>query len=333
MLRRSLLATAISMGTAVAAVAAVGLAASPATAATTYTLQTFPDQGFSSVYSLINGAQSSIDMTMYELSDTTAEDDLAAAAKRGVDVRVILDQAEKSTNAAAFKYLNAHDVDAVYSSTAYTFTHQKTITVDGTTSDILTANLTSKYYSTTRDFGVVDTDANDIAAIVKVFNADFAHKSVAPGDGDDLVWSPTDSQAHLLALINGATTSLSLFEEEMSDSAIINALVSAAKRGVDVQLVGENEDGDYDSEYDTLAAAGVHISYYSSSTGFYIHAKVIEADYGTSAAKVFIGSENATDNSLNDNRELGLIISTPAILSSIEATFSTDFSDGTPWTG
>jgi cardiolipin synthase A/B len=111
MLRRSLLATAISMGTAVAAVAAVGLAASPASAVATYTLQTFPDQGFSSVYSLINGAQKSINMTMYELADTTAEDDLAAAAARGVDVRVILDQAEKSTNAAAFKFLNARQPD------------------------------------------------------------------------------------------------------------------------------------------------------------------------------------------------------------------------------
>ena len=332
MLRRSLLATAISMGTAVAAVAAFGLAASPASAAATYTLQTFPDQGFSSVYSLINGAQKSINMTMYELADTTAENDLTAAAARGVDVRVILDQAEKSTNAAAFKLLNANGVDAVYSSTAYTFTHQKTIVVDGSTADILTANLTSKFYSTTRDFGVVDTDAADISAITTVFNADFAHKAVTPGDGDDLVWSPTDSQTHLLAVINGATASLRLFEEEMSDTAVINALVSAAKRGVDVQLTGENEDGEYDSEYTKLADAGVHISYYSSSTGFYIHAKVIEADFGTSAARAFIGSENVTANSLNDNRELGLIVSTPAILSSVEAAFSTDFAGGTPFT-
>ena len=331
MLRRCLLATAISMGTAVAAVAAVGLAASPASAAATYTLQTFPDQGFSSVYGLINGAQKSINMTMYELADTTAENDLTAAAARGVDVRVILDQAEKSTNAAAFKLLNANGVDAVYSSTAYTFTHQKTITVDGTTADILTANLTSKFYSTTRDFGVVDTDAADISAITTVFNADFAHKAVTPGDGDDLVWSPTDSQTHLLAVINGATASLRLFEEEMSDTAVINALVSAAKRGVDVQLTGENEDGEYDSAYAKLARAGIHISYYSSSTGFYIHGKVIEADYGTSHAKVFIGSENFSSTSLNDNRELGLITSNHAVLAAIASTFAADFRSGKHW--
>ena len=48
-----------------------------------------PAAGFSPVYSLVNGARRSIDVTMYEFSDTTAEHDLAAAAKRGVRVRVI----------------------------------------------------------------------------------------------------------------------------------------------------------------------------------------------------------------------------------------------------
>src|SRR5579871_6281653 len=50
-----------------------------------------PRAGLSAIYKLINGARSSIDLTMYELIDSTAEGDLAAAAKRGVDVRVILD--------------------------------------------------------------------------------------------------------------------------------------------------------------------------------------------------------------------------------------------------
>jgi len=39
---------------------------------------------------------------MYEFSDTTAEHDLAAAAKRGVRVRVILDHREKSVNSHAY---------------------------------------------------------------------------------------------------------------------------------------------------------------------------------------------------------------------------------------
>ena len=39
-----------------------------------------PGAGFSPVYDLINGARHSIDVTMYEFADTTAEHDLAAAA-------------------------------------------------------------------------------------------------------------------------------------------------------------------------------------------------------------------------------------------------------------
>jgi phosphatidylserine/phosphatidylglycerophosphate/cardiolipin synthase-like enzyme len=63
-----------------------------------------PGAGFSSVYNLIDGAKRSIDVTMYEFSDTTAEHDLAAAAKRGVHVHVILDQREHSENSAAYSY-------------------------------------------------------------------------------------------------------------------------------------------------------------------------------------------------------------------------------------
>ena len=56
------------------------------------------------------------------------------------------------------------------------------------------------------------------------------------------------------------------------------------------------------------------------------------ADYGTSTAKVFLGSENFSDNSLNDNRELGLIISDPAVLSGVESAFNADFGQTTSGT-
>jgi phosphatidylserine/phosphatidylglycerophosphate/cardiolipin synthase-like enzyme len=290
-----------------------------------------PGAGFSSVYNLINGAKRSIDVTMYEFSDTTAEHDLAAAAKRGVHVHVILDRRERSENSAAYSYFGSHAVKVTWSSPKYRYTHQKTLVVDGSEAVIMTANLTSRYYTTSRDFLVVDTNRADVAAITAVFNADFTHTAVRPGDGSDLAWSPTDSQGKLLSLINGATSSLRIYSEEMGDTTVENALIRAAKRGVDVQVCGENESGEYDSAYSRLARAGIHISYYNSPTGFYIHGKVIEADYGTAHAKVFIGSENFSKTSLNDNRELGLIISSHAVMSAIASTFAPDFRNGQHW--
>jgi cardiolipin synthase len=290
-----------------------------------------PAAGFSPVYGLINGARHSIDVTMYEFADTTAEHDLTAAAKRGVQVHVILDDREKSLNSNTFSYLSSHRVKVVWSSSRFTYTHQKTVVIDGSKAVIMTANLTSRYYPTSRDFLVVDTNRADVAAITTVFDADFAHRTVRPGDGADLVWSPTDAQEKLLALINGATSSLRIYSEEMGDTTVENALIRAAKRGVNVQVCGENEDGEYDSAYSKLARAGVRISYYSSSTGFYIHGKVIEADYGTGHARMFAGSENFSRTSLDDNRELGLIISDHAALSAMARTFAADFGNGHHW--
>ncbi len=43
----------------------------PASGTTTYTLVTEPDQALTPIYNLLSSAKKSIDMTMYELSDTT----------------------------------------------------------------------------------------------------------------------------------------------------------------------------------------------------------------------------------------------------------------------
>jgi cardiolipin synthase A/B len=340
MFHRGLLRSVLAAATVLVATAGVTLTASVGHAAvrpaqsssSDFTLYTEPNAGFTWLYDQINDATTSIDMTMYELSDTTAEEDLVAAEARGVDVRVILDEREESTNEAAYDYLTENGVSVVWSWDKYYYTHEKSIVFDGATADVMTLNLTSEYYSTSRDFAVVDTDANDVAAIVKVFNADYAHESVTPGAGDDLVWSPTTSETDLLDLINDAQYSLQIFSEEMDDSTVVDALCDAAEDGVTVQLVGENEDGEYNSEYNELYDCGVQISYYSSSTGFYIHGKVILADYGESTAKIFIGSQNFSNTSLTENRELGLIINNSAIESSVNSDFNTDFAGGTKWT-
>ncbi|MEY9859173.1 hypothetical protein ABH935_004801 [Catenulispora sp. GAS73] len=321
------------LGVVATATAASGAMLAPAAhAAGTYSLLILPDQGENAIYSFINSATKTVDVTMYELRDTTITTALVNKQKAGVQVRVILDGKQTSVNSAAYSALQAGGVPVVYSSSAFTYTHQKTITVDGATSWISTGNLDSTYYATSRDYSVFDTDQNDVAAVEQVFGADFTDTSITPGDGDNLVWSPTDSQTHLLALINGATKTLDVQEEEFGDPALVSAIVAAAQRGVTVRCVLENTGGKYNSQISQVEAAGVKVTQYTSQTGFYIHAKAIVADYGTSNAKVFQGSENFSDNSLNHNRELGLIISDSGVLTGIENTFTADFNQ-TPSNG
>ncbi|MBO0843524.1 MAG: hypothetical protein J2O46_10085, partial [Nocardioides sp.] len=317
-LLRSRLAVASVLGAGLTALAPVG---GGAHAASAYTLEVLPDAGESKIYSFINSATSTLDMTMYELRDTTMVNDLIARSNAGVKVRVILDSQHTSVNSAAYSSLQSAGVPVTYSSSAFTYTHQKTITVDGAESYISTGNMDTTYYSTSRDYGVFDTNASDVSAIEAVFAADFAKTSITPSDGADLVWSPTDSQSQILALINGAQHSLDIEQEEFGYATVVNAIVAAENRGVTVRVVSEDESGEYDSQLAQVTAAGGSVSTYSDPNGYYIHAKAIVADAGTSTAKIFLGSENFSSNSLNNNRELGLIISDSAVISGVESAF------------
>ncbi|MEU3353812.1 phospholipase D-like domain-containing protein [Streptomyces sp. NPDC037389] len=296
----------------------------------TYSLLVFPDQSHGAVRDLIRSATASVDVTMYELDDTEVVDALVNRERAGVAVRVILDGKHPSVNGPAFQALGAAGVGVVYSSPDFVYTHQKSITVDRAKSLILTGNLDAKYYATGRDYGVVDTDAADVAAMEQAFDADYAHTAVTPSDGNNLLWSPTDSQDRLLALINGALHSLDLEQLEFGDSALVDAVVAARNRGVSVRVVGMNPDR-YGSYFDQVKDAGGTVVTFSSTEGLYIHAKAIVADYGTASAKVFAGSQNFSDNSLNNNRELGLIVDDAGVLNGIESTFKTDFANGTPY--
>jgi cardiolipin synthase A/B len=292
---------------------------------------TEPQAGIGPIYRLITGARHSVDLTMYELRDPTAEADLAADAARGVDVRVILDRnLEQSRNTAAYDYLAARHVHVVWAPAGTTY-HQKTLTVDGATSVIMTLNMVAEDYPDTRDFAVVDTDRADVAAIVATFDADFSGHAVRPPDGADLVWSPTNAAASVLAVIQGARHSLAVENEEMDDSTVTSALAAAAGRGVDVTIT-MTADSEWDEAFSELTRDGVHIRLYpDSSRALYIHAKAIVADAGLPGRQALVGSQNFSVASLDYNRELGIRTASPAVIAAVSAALTRDYAQATPY--
>jgi phosphatidylserine/phosphatidylglycerophosphate/cardiolipin synthase-like enzyme len=168
-----------------------------------------------------------------------------------------------------------------------------------------------------------------VSAIERVFNADYKHSSVTPSDGDNLLWSPTDAESRLLSVINGATTTLDVEEEEFSDTALTDAIAARAAAGVTVRVVVEDPSS-YASEVSDVDSSGGSVAGYSGSTGTYIHAKAIVADYGLSTQQVEVGSMNFSTNSVGSNRELGIILTDQAVADTIENHFNGDFANGTP---
>ena len=68
-------------------------------------------------------------------------------------------------------------------------------------------------------------------------------------------------------------------------------------------------------------------TYKNSTRTLYIHAKIVDVD----GKRVFLGSENFSVGSLQRNRELGLITTSPSILASIGKAVASDFAGATPW--
>ncbi len=301
-------------------------------AVATPTLYLEPDAGFTWLYTLINNARTTIDMTMYELVDPTASADLVAACGRGVKVRVILDQnLEKTANTPVYNQLAAAGPNCAvaWANPHFGATHQKTLILDGTEAVVLSANLTSRYYADTRDMALTDTDPADVGSIEATFDSDFGSTDPdpdVPGVGHNLIWSPTTAQGDLVSLIATAKKTLLVENEELGAAVIVDALADACKRGVQVHLAMTDTNPNYHPNYATLEAAGcgVHIGADDDDT-LYIHAKALVADTGTPAAIGYVGSINFTNASMNGNRELGLYVHDPNLLSQIGTSITGDY--------
>ena len=232
-----------------AAVVVAGLAIPAAAGASPvyYRLVQYPQAGFSGFYTQINAARRSIDMEMYELSDPLAERDLAKAARRGVTVRVLLDRDYSGSyvNGSAYQYLRSHGVQVRWAPAHYIF-HIKATTFDDRSSDVSTANLTSRYYATTRDAEVIDTDPTQVGAIEATFANDWraapngtprSQTVQAPG----LLWSPNtaagSAETAMVAEIDAARHSVGFESEELSDVPVYQALAADARRGVLCRIV------------------------------------------------------------------------------------------------
>lgn len=289
-----------------------------------------PDAGLAPVYALLRSARRSVDVEIYELEDDQAAAILAADARRGVRVRVLLDAHYVGRyNEPAYAYLRARGVAVRWAPTQFDVTHEKAIVVDRRVAAIMTMNLTARYFSSSREFIALDGGRVDVAAVESTFADDWANGGLPPSSPSDLVWSP-GAQDALVALIASARRELLIENEEMSDQAVIDALQAAARRGVRVEVVMTRQ-SEWTSAFNALARAGVVVRTYAYSAPLYIHAKAIVVDPGSPHARVFVGSQNFSVASLLYNRELGLITSRPAIVARVAAVIRGDGDGATLW--
>ena len=284
-----------------------------------------PSDKAGALLAAIQGATTSVHMTMYLLDDTRFIDALIARHAAGRDVKVILNASfpqGAGTNQKAFNTLKAAGVAVVWAPTTFTLTHEKTVLVDGASAWIMTMNLATTS-SQNREFLALDTDAVDVKEAEAIFAADFANTAIVPTG--NLLVAPFNARERLVQLIQSAKTSIDVEGEELSDYKIVAALAAAAKVGANVRVVISDNppSAAQGTAVAQLKAAGVHLV----SVGRpYIHAKALVAD----GAQAYVGSENFTAASLQHNRELGLITTNAASVTKVAKVIAQDFVGGTP---
>jgi cardiolipin synthase A/B len=309
--------------TVLAALAGCGLGppTAPTPAGRPIALLIEPDAGAESILDLVGAARSSVWMEMYLLTDARAIAALAGRARAGCDVRVILEPApylNEDANRPAFAELTAAGALVRWATPRFSYTHAKTLIIDHARLVVMTLNLTGAGLGGNREYVAVDDDAGDVAAAEAIFVADETG-DVATAAGR-LVTSPDASRAALTGLIAQATSSLSIETEELTDQAIVGALLSARARDVAVTFVWPGPP-DLGGGFARLAAAGAIVRAVTDPT---IHAKVVVAD----GRSLYLGSANFTPTSLDRNRELGLRLDDVDVARRVAATVADDAARG-----
>lgn len=285
-----------------------------------------PDDGADPVVDEFLAAACTIDVSVYILSDEIIIESLAAAASRGVRVRLMLEEFPFGGGGGQVEvkeHLEQRGVEVRWSASSIRFSHAKYAVIDRQVALIMNQNLTAAAFTNNREFGVTTTERASVDQAQEIFDRDWRHDPLDDPDGP-LIASPTNSRERLLALVDNADQSIDFYAEVIRDGEIVAALGAAEARGVAVRLIvdASMDEGTQDLAA-TLSEDGVEIRL---ANNLYVHAKLMVIDNELAV----VGSQNVTPTSLDDNRELAIVAADPLILERCAAIFERDWQRASP---
>ena len=291
-------------------------------------LLVMPDDGAEAVVALIDQAQSQLLIKQFKLQSEAVEQALLHAQQRGVRIRVMLNPHTSGGdrwNDEAYALLQGWGVEVAWTSERFPVTHEKSMVIDGHAALIATFNLSDKYFTETRDYGVISQDPLVIEQVVAGFEADWERRAFDPRLDVGLVWSNVHSRGQMARVIDSAQESLRIQHPKFVDAVILERLVAAKQRGVKVRVLcgGKHGLSDWDV-YDTFSSlrllehAGVKIR---RQKQLKLHAKLILVD----EQAAMTGSMNIDRSAFDVRRELGIEIDAKDVIRRLEAVFEADW--------
>lgn len=268
-----------------------------------------PDAGIAPVVQAISRARKSIDVCIFRLDRKEIEEALAASVTRGVRVRALIAHTNSGGDARLRKLeqrLLAEGVMVTRTSDELVRYHGKYMVADDTL-HLFGFNFTKSDISKSRSFAVATKDVRSVKEASKVFEADMMRQTYEPSSSN-LVVSPETARAALGRFLGGARKELAIYDVKLQDPEMIRILRERVKRGVRVRIIGSLK-----GSIDDVAVKRLE--------GLRLHVRATIRD-GTRA---FVGSQSLRALELDGRREMGLLISNPAVTRQLMQVFETDW--------
>lgn len=287
-----------------------------------------PDEGVEPVRELIASAQRSLLIKQFTFTDETVIEAVVERKKAGVAVRVMLNPARSGgdrANDETFATFEAAGIAVAWTNPKFYVTHEKSVVVDESVALVATFNMCEKYFTRTRDYGVITSDPSHVAQIVEVFDADWQRGEWTPPTYDGLLWSNSNSRLHMARFIDTAQHRLAIQHPKYVDAVILDHIAAAAGRGVNVHVLCGGRHGISDDDVlDTFASLrtlrrfGVKVR---KQKNLRVHAKLLIAD----DARALVGSMNIDRSAFDLRRELGIAVEQEDVVARLQAVFDSDW--------
>lgn len=292
---------------------------------TNLTLFTQPESGREFLLEKLDGAQKEILLKVYLLSDKDVIASLIRAKVRGVHVVVMLEEhpfGGGNLNSKTEKELKDAGVDIGWTSPDFPLSHEKSVVIDQTYVFILNQNLTTSSFTKNREYNILDTNPEDVQEVRKMFIADWERKSYTASSSSLLI-SPLTARSGIEDLIRQCTKTIDIEIEILTDDTLTQLLgEQMGKCAIRVITPTFTQISSNKESMLSLRDAGGETRVMSSP---YIHAKLVIID----GKKAYIGSINFSSQSIDENRELGIVITDPSILQELTNTFEMDWNNAT----
>jgi phosphatidylserine/phosphatidylglycerophosphate/cardiolipin synthase-like enzyme len=293
-----------------------------------------PDEGVTPVVELIDSATKTLRLKQFTLTDSQVMSALLRAQRRSVAVRVMLNPHRSSgdrANDESFEALKEQGVKIEWTSPAFAVTHEKSTVVDDEVALIATFNMATKYFTETRDYGIVSTVPREVEEIIHGFEADWHRKPFEPDPDSGLLWSSTNARRLMAWFIDTAKDELVIQHPKFVDATIVERIAAARHRGVKVDLLcgGKHGISDWDV-LDTFASlrlldrAGVKVR---RQKHLKLHAKLLIVD----GKRAQVGSMNIDRSAFDLRRELGVVTHEGHVIKQLHKIFEHDWHEAKPY--